>query len=87
MSPLSPEWFKEFLFDRTIFAVAALALLATVTMFWLLLRAKREHMTDLRLILPLADKLSELNEESLQLLERLSERRRGRREPPSSENT
>lgn len=64
-------WLKDFLYDRTIYATAALLVLALVWAVYQWRKAVYERIEDLKLIAPLADRLADQNEELAGLMEKV----------------
>lgn len=79
-----PSWIKEFLYDRTIYAVAALELFAIVTLFGLYVRERNLRIEDLRLVLPLADKMTDVGSELSGILQSVALKRRPRLPSPAT---
>lgn len=83
---LDPSWLKDFLFDRTIYAFAALLILVIIFLTRQWMKATKDRIEDLKLIIPLADKLSDQLDDMTKLNEKmmaaLLARRRESRPPP-----
>ena len=75
MSQISPNWLKDFLYDRPIYSFCALLIIAIVWVLKQWRKSESARIEDLKLILPLANRLEELNTQMVGLFDRISSRR------------